>query len=69
MIVDTPTSEARITADVELRAGHDYALQIDHATALPRPVLIVTLEGPAPFSEDGKGAKEISPWLQPLEGR
>ena len=44
LIDHSPTTEALVRRTVELEEGASYALRIDHLTALPRPVLIVTLD-------------------------
>lgn len=47
LISDSPNNEALQTAsEVELDASQRYRLRIDHNTGMPRPVLVVYLEGP-----------------------
>ncbi|MDQ8189801.1 family 20 glycosylhydrolase [Roseibacillus persicicus] len=59
LISDTPNSEVEQTAAaVTLEAGTSYPLRVDHKTGIPRPVLVVYLNGP------GTGGRvEISPYL------
>ena len=42
----TPNTEERLRQVVQLEAGRDYALRVDHLSNLPRPVVIVTLDAP-----------------------
>lgn len=46
LVAATPNSEELIARTVTLEEGRRYALRVDHETALPRPVLIVTLDEP-----------------------
>ena len=45
LIADTPNTEQPQVAKVALMKGEKYRLRIDHHSGLPRPVVIVTLEG------------------------
>lgn len=58
LIDRTPNTEERILVEVNLEAGQHYRLRVDHVTALPRPVLIVTLDRPGV-----ERPKEISSFL------
>ncbi|MBK1833744.1 family 20 glycosylhydrolase [Roseibacillus ishigakijimensis] len=63
LIVNTPNSEEEIAASpVRLEAGKPYRLRVDHKTGIPRPVLLVYLDGPGT-----EGKKEISPYLHLVE--
>lgn len=46
IIPETPDTEKPLRATVTLEAGAEYALRVDHVSALPRPVVIVTLDKP-----------------------
>ena len=54
----TPNTGVRQKAAVTLRADQPVLLRIDHVTAMPRPTLIVYLEGPGT-----QGRQEISKYL------
>jgi len=58
LIANTPTSEKRILVNVELKKGQKYRLRVDHNNGIPRPVLIVSLEGPGT-----NGSKDITSYL------
>lgn len=45
LIEDTPNTEKPQFTKVNMKEGAQYRLRIDHNTGLPRPVVIVTLEG------------------------
>ena len=64
LVANSPTSEEVkvATQQFDLAANEPISIRIDHATALPRPVLVVYIEG----GELG-GRKEISPYLLPLK--
>ncbi len=46
LIGETTNTEKPIRSRVRLEAGVEYALRVDHLAALPRPVVIVTLDEP-----------------------
>lgn len=58
LITDTPSDESVQSTTVTLAADTSYLLRVDHKTDMPRPVLVVYLEGPAT-----NGRQEASPWL------
>lgn len=61
LIVNTPPSEALQSAEVALSEETSYALRIDHASGLPRPVLLAFLRGPGMDK-----AQEVSKHLEIL---
>lgn len=61
IIGETPNTEQRMRAPVTLEAGAHYALRIDHIAALPRPVVIVTLDKPG-----AERPREITQFLRTL---
>lgn len=61
LIQETPSTEEPQSAPVQLQADRSYALRVDHISGLPRPVVLVYLEGPGT-----EGRKEISSFLLPL---
>ncbi len=63
VIGETPNTEALQSNSIELEAGRDYALRIDHISGLPRPVVLAYLEGPG---IDGR--KEITAFMPLLDG-
>lgn len=59
LITDTPNTEIPQDATpVTLEAGVSYPLRVDHKSGIPRPVLVVYLNGPGTG-----GRQEASPWL------
>ncbi|MFG0288902.1 MAG: family 20 glycosylhydrolase [Rhodopirellula sp. JB044] len=58
LVRDSPNDESGQKADVVLKRGERYRVRVDHATGMPRPVLLLFLTGP-----DGKRA-EISEYLE-----
>jgi hypothetical protein len=45
LIADTPNTEKQQMIKVSLKDGAKYRLRVDHNSGLPRPVVIVTLQG------------------------
>jgi hypothetical protein len=58
VIADTPNTEEPQSTEVEMKAGESYRLRVDHKSGMPRPVVLVYIEGP-----ETDGRKEISPYL------
>jgi hypothetical protein len=58
LVRNSPNDESGQKAEVMLKKGERYRIRIDHATGMPRPVLILSITGP-----DGKRT-EISEFLQ-----
>ncbi|MFK7959353.1 MAG: hypothetical protein AB8G96_02420, partial [Phycisphaerales bacterium] len=63
LIPETPSTEERLRAPVEMTAGERYPLRVDHVSGMPRPVVIVTLD--VPGAERPKG---ITGHLVPMDG-
>lgn len=59
LITDTPSTEKPVAVRVQLAADTSVRLRVDHRNDEPRPVLIVTLDGPGT-----RGKREITPYLQ-----
>lgn len=62
LVTETPNTEELQSTPVRLHAEQVYALRVDHISGLPRPVVLVYLEGPGI-----EGRKEISSYLVPLD--
>lgn len=62
LIENTPTSEEPQTVTVTLGRDAPYSLRIDHASGLPRPVVLAYLEGPGLEKRE-----ELSPYLLPID--
>jgi hypothetical protein len=61
IVGETPNTEQRIRAPVTIEAGGRFALRIDHVAALPRLVILVTLDKPG-----AERPREITQFLRLL---